>query len=92
MAVGFSSFGDSKTFEDGYAGGSPKKSMDCSGTENLSPERENEILYQHSCHSLITVGHWYQLTNKGEEAVELLQVVVELSQTVVIKQLEKPVL
>ena len=44
-SMGFSSFGDSKTSGDGYAGGSPKKSRDCSGIENLNPERENEILY-----------------------------------------------
>ena len=31
---------------DEYAGGPSKKSRRCSGTENLNPERENEILYQ----------------------------------------------
>ena len=45
-SVCFSSFVGSKILGDGYAGGSPKKSRDCSGTENLNPEQENEILYQ----------------------------------------------
>ena len=44
-SMGFSSFVDSKTLGDGYAGGSPEKSRVCSGIENLNPERENEILY-----------------------------------------------
>lgn len=47
--IGKSSMGsssrDSKILGDGYAGGSPKKSRDCSGIENLNPEQENEILY-----------------------------------------------
>ena len=42
-----------------------------------------------SCHSLVVVGHWYQLTNKGEEAVEILQVGVELFQPILIEQSKK---
>jgi len=43
-------------------------------------------------HSSITTGHWHQLTDKGEEAVEVLQVGVKPSQTILIEQLEKLVL
>ena len=35
------------------------------------------------------MGHWYQLTDKGEEAIEVLQVSGESSQTVVVKQLKE---
>ena len=42
-----------------------------------------------SCHSLTIVGHWYRLTDEGEEAVEILQVSVELFQPVVIEQLKE---
>jgi hypothetical protein len=35
------------------------------------------------------VGHWYQLTDEGKEAVEVLQVCVEFPQAVVIEQSKK---
>jgi len=38
---------------------------------------------------LITIEHWHQLTNKGEETVEIFQVGVEFLQAIVVKQLKK---
>ena len=41
------------------------------------------------CHSSIAMGHWYQLTDEGEEAVQVLQVCVKPSQAILVKQLEE---
>ena len=42
-----------------------------------------------SCHSSIAMGHWYRLTDEGEEAVQVLQMHVKPSKAILIKQLEE---
>ena len=41
------------------------------------------------CYSSVAMGHWYQLTNEGEEAVQVLQMRIEPSQAILIEQLDK---